>query len=265
MIFQRASTPELIGVVHLPPLPGAPAPSPGLQACLDRALLDAEALARGGASGVIVENLGDAPFEPGAVEPHVVAMLAVIARAIRQRFGDVLAVGVNALRSDALGALGAAAAAGAQFVRVNVHTGAMVTDQGLIQGRARETLLYRQRVAPGVGIAADVLVKHAVPLGPMDLAQVARDTWHRGRASALIVTGSGTGQPTDPADLHRVREAVPDCVLWLGSGLSPEGVPAVRGALDAAIVGTWLHRGADLSAPLDPERVRRLVGALRAE
>ena len=259
----RNESPALIGVVHLPPLPGSPAGGPGLQACLDAALRDAEALADGGAVGVIVENLGDAPFEPAAVEPHVVAMLGVIAREVRQRFGERLAVGVNALRNDAAGAIGAAAAAGACFVRVNVHTGAMVTDQGLIQGRARETLLYRSRVAPGVGIAADVLVKHAAPLGPADLTQVARDTWHRGRADALIVTGSGTGQPTSPADLATVREAVPSCVLWLGSGLSPASAPAARGYLDGAIVGTWLHRDADLAAPLDVERVRRMVGALR--
>jgi len=234
-----------------------------MQACLDRALADAEALAEGGASGVIVENLGDAPFEPGAVEPHVVAILGIISREVRLRFGDRLAVGVNALRNDAAGALGAAAAAGARFVRVNVHTGAMVTDQGLIQGKARETLLYRARIAPEVGIAADVLVKHAAPLGPADLTQVARDTWHRGRADALIVTGSGTGRPTDPTDLHTVRAAVPECVLWLGSGLTPEGASAVREVLDGAIVGTWLHRDADLSAPLDVERVRQMVGALQ--
>ncbi len=253
----------LIGVVHLPPLPGSPVTGPGFDACLDRALRDAEALAEAGADAVIVENLGDAPFEPAAVEPHVVAMLAVIAREIRARFGDRLAIGVNALRNDAAGAIGAAAAAGARFVRVNVHTGAMVTDQGLIQGRARETLLYRARVAPEVGIAADVLVKHAAPLGPADLKQVARDTWHRGRADALIVTGSGTGRPTDPADLAAVRDAVPECVLWLGSGLTPERAPAVRAYLNGAIVGTWLHKDSDLTAPLVTERVRRMADALK--
>jgi len=253
----------MIGVVHLPPLPGSPMSSPGFQACLDRALFDAEALADGGAVGVIVENLGDAPFEPAAVEPHVVAMLGVIAREVRQRFGDRLSVGVNALRNDAAGAIGAAAAAGARFVRVNVHTGAMVTDQGIIQGRARETLLYRARVAPQIGIAADVLVKHARPLGPADLTQVARDTWHRGCADALIITGSGTGRPTDPSDLVTVRDAVPECVLWLGSGLTPERARVVRRLMDGAIVGTWLHQDADLAAPLDVERVRRIVGALQ--
>ncbi len=226
---------------------------------MDRALADAEALAEGGALGLIVENLGDAPFAAGAVEPHVVASLSRVARAVVERFGTDLCVGVNALRNDAVGALGAAAAAEAGFVRVNVHVGAMVTDQGVIQGRARETLLYRQRVDPALGIVADVMVKHAVPLGDQRLEVVARDTWARGRADALILSGSGTGQPTCPDDLVRVRAAVPQAPLWIGSGLNPDTVPQLGPLADAAIVGTALHEGEKLDRPLDPERVRRMV------
>lgn len=249
----------VIGVLHLAPLPGAPVPGPGLDAVIQRALVDAEALAVGGARGVIVENLGDAPFASGPVEPHVVAALSRVALTVRERFGDALCVGVNALRNDALGALGAAAAAGAGFVRVNVHVGAMVTDQGLIEGRARDTLLYRQRIDPGLGIVADVLVKHAVPLGDQQLEDVARDTWHRGHADALVVTGRGTGRPTAPDDLRRVRSAVPLAPLWLGSGLTLASIPTLGPLVDAAIVGTVLHEGEQLDRPLDPERVRQVV------
>jgi uncharacterized protein len=249
----------VIGVLHLLPLPGAPTPGPGLAAVVDRALADAEALVVGGARGVIVENLGDAPFAHGAVEPHVVACLSRVALAVRQRFGDALCVGVNALRNDVVGALGAAAAAEAGFVRVNVHVGAMVTDQGIIEGRARDTLLYRQRVAPSVAIVADVLVKHAVPLGDQQLEDVARDTWHRGRADALIITGSGTGRPTSADDLRRTRAAVPAAPLWIGSGLTAATIPTLGPLCDAAIVGTTLHEGERLDRPLDPERVRQVV------
>ncbi len=249
----------VIGVLHLPPLPGAPLPGPGLRRVLDAALRDAEALVEGGARGVIVENLGDAPFAAGAVEPHVVASLSRVALAVRERFGDALCVGVNALRNDALGALGAAAAAEAGFVRINVHVGAMVTDQGVIEGRARDTLLYRRRVDPAVGLVCDVLVKHAVPLGEQRLADVARDTWCRGRADALVITGSGTGQPTSAADLRTARGAVPEAPLWIGSGLTAETVATLGPLADAAIVGTTLHEGEQLDRPLDPERVRRMV------
>jgi predicted TIM-barrel enzyme len=113
-----------------------------------------------------------------------------------------------------------------------------------------------------VQIVADVLVKHAVPLGPWTLEDAARDTARRGRADVLVVTGSGTGRPTDPSHLARVRGAVPGVPVWVGSGLDPDGVAAM-GPLDGAIVGTWLHRDGDLDAPVDVARVRAMADALR--
>jgi membrane complex biogenesis BtpA family protein len=235
-------------------------PSPGLAAVLDAALRDAEALAQG-ADAAIVENFGDAPFSRGAVEPSVVAAMTRIVAEIRRELPD-LPIGVNVLRNDARAALSVAAATGARFIRVNVHTGAMVTDQGLVQADARATLLERQRLGADIEIAADVLVKHAVPLGTPDLADVARDTFHRGKARALIVTGSGTGRPLDPKDLDTVRAAVPDAFLLAGSGTDPDAAVRLRGRLVGMIVGTWLHEDGDLAKRLDPRRVRKMAAIL---
>lgn len=251
----------LIGVLHLPPLPGSPRPGPSMSAIVDWALRDAEALVEGGARGIIVENLGDAPFGV-RVEPHVTAALAVVARQVVQRFGDRAVVGINALRNDPLAALGAAAASGAGFVRVNVHVGTMVTDQGVIEGRPRDTLLYRQRVAPHAAVVADLLVKHAAPLAPVDLPQLARDTFRRGGADVLVLTGSGTGQPTDLDRVRAVRAAVPEARVWVGSGVTPDTAAEVGGVAHGAIVGTCLHEDGDLAAPLSRERVRAVVTGL---
>lgn len=149
---------------------------------------DARVLALGGAQAVIVENLGDAPFAE-LVEPHVTAMLAVVAQHVLAAVGQELVVGVNALRNDGLAALGAAAGSGAGFVRINVLTGAMVTDQGVIQGRARETLLYRNRVGAECGHRggrdgqARVPVGHGHGLGPV--CQRLFWTWWSGCAGGV--------------------------------------------------------------------------------
>jgi uncharacterized protein len=254
--------PLLVGVVHLLPLPGSPRRSPGLDAVLARAVADARALADGGADAVIVENLGDAPFDAGPVAPATVAAMTRAAHAVRLA-APQLHLGVNVLRNDARAAVGIAAAVGASFVRINVHVGAMVTDQGVVEGRARETLLERARLGADLRIVADVLVKHAVPLGPWSLEDAARDTAHRGLADVLVVTGAGTGRPTDPSHVARVRHAVPEVPVWVGSGLDPSGV-ATSGPFDGAIVGTWLHRDGDLDAPLDVDRVRGMAEALRS-
>ena len=248
-------------MIHLPPLPGSPRSGPTPQALLDRALHDADALAEGGAAGCIIENLGDAPFAPDAAEPHVVAHLAVLAHGVRQRFGDRLRVGINVLRNGALEALGVASAVGADFIRVNVLAGAMVTDQGVIQGQARRVMLYRRRLELDCAVAADVMVKHASPLGQLEIEQAARDAFLRAGADVLIVTGAGTGFPADPARLRAVRQAVPTAPLWLGSGLTPANAALYRPHCDAAIVGTWLHRDGQLDLPLDVQRVRDVVEA----
>jgi len=248
-----------VGVIHLPPLPGSPRPSPGLDVVCERAVADARALAAGGADGIIVENLGDVPFHPGRVAPYTVAAMTRVALAVR-RAAPGPRLGINVLRNDALSALSVAAAAGADFIRVNVHAGAMITDQGLIQGEARGTLLERASLAAPVAIAADVLVKHAVPLGDVRLEDAARDTWERALADVLIVTGAGTGRPTAPDDVARVRRELPDAALWVGSGATPDNVSALPA--HGFVVGTWLHRDGDLSAPLDPARVARMREAI---
>lgn len=263
-------TTRLVGVVHLLPLPGAPRPGPGLDAVLRRAQQDARALAEGGADGVIVENLGDAPFAAGRVPAVTVAAMTRAAMAVREA-APTLPLGLNVLRNDGEGALAVAAATDARFVRVNVLSGVMATDQGLVQGTARSVLLARRMLGVDVAVVGDVLVKHAHPVGlpgPADggrarlLEDLARDTFARGGADALIVSGRGTGQPTAPEDVARVRRAVPGAPVWLGSGLTPGGAAEGVDLLDVAIVGTWLHEDADLSRPLDAARVARMREAL---
>lgn len=260
-MWRPGELPSFIGVLHLAPLPAAPRPGPGLDGVIRRALADAETLAAHGADAVILENLGDAPFEAESVGPYVVAAMTRVALAVREAH-PTLQLGINVLRNDALAAMAIAAAVEAQFIRVNVHTGVMVTDQGVITGRARETLLLRRALDADVRVAADVFVKHASPLGSPDFAQSARDTWHRGGASALIVTGSGTGQAISLERLRAAREAVPEACLWAGSGVTPDQLPAILPWIDAAIVGTYCHQEGRLDAPLDPIRVRAVRAAL---
>ncbi len=251
----------LIGVVHLLPLPGAPQPSPGLDAVEARALQDARALIAGGCDGLILENFGDAPFAGATVDPWTIAAMTRLASSIRA-IDPAPMLGINVLRNDAVAALSIAAATGASFIRVNVLVGAMVTDQGVITGAARALLLERNRLGASVSIVADVHVKHAEPLGGTPLEHAAHDAWTRGGADALIVTGSATGKLFDPSDLERVRGAAPGAPIWSGSGLTPENARAHGARLDGAIVGTWLHRDGDLSLPIDADRVRVMRDAL---
>ena len=245
----------LIGVIHLPPLPGSPRHAGGgLEPVIARALADLAALEEGGVDGAIVENFGDRPFPKRASKATVAAMSVVVRELVREAR---VPLGVNVLRSDGEAALAIAAAAGARFIRVNVFCGVAFTDQGIIEGDARAILRLRTALGARVAILADVHVKHAHHLGT--LAEAARDA-ARNLADALIITGSGTGEAASPDDVAVAREASGLPVL-VGSGITPGNIRRF-GAADGFIVGTYLKRDGMTEAPVDPARVRALRAAL---
>ena len=225
------------------------------------AVEDARTLVENGMDALLLENYGDAPFTPGRVEPATVAGLAVIASEIRRAVPHA-PLGINVLKNDARAALAIACAVGARFIRVNVHAGAVLADQGLVHSDAYNTLRDRRLLGADIAIFADVAGKHAVPLAPIDLEQHARDLTHRGLADGLVVSGQATGAATPIEDLKRVRSAVPDVPLLVGSGVTPETAEELLSVADALIVGTSLKRDGDVNAPVDPDRVRRLVAAV---
>lgn len=252
----------LVGVVHLPPLAG-----PGrlhTDALVGRAVADAQAYSDAGFDAVIVENLGDVPYPKDTSDPHVVGMMTRVVTAVVAAVP--VPVGVNLLRNDALGALGVCHATGASFIRVNILSGAAVTDQGIIEGRAREVIAYRRLLGHDSGdqrvaVLADIDVKHAAPLAPRPLEQVAKDTAHRAGADVLLVTGPGTGKGTDLDQVARVRAAVPGHPVWVASGLRAESLGAALEVASGAIVGSDAKQDGDAGRPVDPERAGALAAA----
>jgi membrane complex biogenesis BtpA family protein len=250
----------VFGMVHLHPLPGAPLYGGSMDAVIDAALADARAICDGGAAGIVFENFGDRPFVKNRAGAETIAamtrVIAEIARAVRLPFG------VNVLRNDAHAAVAIAAATGAEFIRVNVHTGVMFTDQGVIEGEAAATLRMRASLAPHVLIFADHLVKHATCLPGIDVVQSARDLRLRGLADAVIVSGSETGAAADPERLALLRDAI-DAPLLIGSGLTAANAESYADA-DGAIAGTSIKRDGDVDAPVDARRVEEVVNAFRS-
>jgi membrane complex biogenesis BtpA family protein len=247
----------LIGVVHLLPLPGSPRCGGEIKEVIKRAVADARAYEQGGADAVVIENFGDVPFTKGAVPPETAAAMAVAGAAVRAAVR--LPVGFNVLRNDPRTALGLCAACDGGFIRVNVHSGAMLTDQGVIEGQAFDTLRQRRQLCPGVAILADVHVKHALPLAPMSIETTARDTLERGLADGLILSGTGTGQATDLGDIRRVRTACPAARLFVGSGITAENAAEYLPFVDAVIVGSSLKSRGRVANTVDSKRVAALA------
>ncbi len=251
-----------LGVVHLLPLPTAPRWQGSLKAVIDRAEQEATALVAGGVDGIIVENFFDAPFPKDRVDPAVVSAMTLIVHHLQQLVP--VPIGVNVLRNDAASALAIATCTGAQFIRVNVLTGVMATDQGLIEGCAHDLLRYRRTLGSEVQILADVLVKHARPLGSPNLTTAVQETLDRGLADGVILSGWATGSPPSLEDLELAKAAAQDAPVFIGSGASWENIPQLIQAADGVIVASSLKRKGDVRQPIDPHRVGQFMEVLGA-
>lgn len=251
----------VIGMLHLPPLPGSPGYGGELLAVRDFVLRDAAALVEGGVAGLLLENYGDVPFFPERVPHHVVAHLTAIAVEIRRRFS--LPLGINVLRNDGRSALAVAHAAGAEFIRVNILCGARLTDQGVIQGIAHDLLRERKDIgAERVRIFADVNVKHSAPLGDRPLSDEVADTIERGGADAVIVSGQATGHLVDQSELRQVRQSAGKTPLLVGSGVTVETIGQLSTLADGFIVGTALKQNGLVTGPVVTAKVRELIAAV---
>ena len=135
----------------------------------------------------------------------------------------------------------------------------MAADEGLVTGEASETLRQREALGVDVKILADVLVKHAVPLGNQDLGLMARETAQRGLADGLIISGPATGLPTLRSDVAQARSADPQGFILVGSGVTESNARELLAIENGAIVGTSLKQDGAITKPLDPQRVKSMA------
>lgn len=263
MITQKifGTTKPIIGVVHLLPLPTSARWGGDLITVMERAEQEATALAAGGVDGIIIENFFDAPFPKDHVDPAVVSAMTVIVDRIKSLI--MLPIGINVLRNDAQSALAIASCLEAAFIRVNVYTGIMATDQGLIEGKAHEIQRYRQELNSNIAIFADVLVKHAHPLGQPNLIASVKDTIERGLADAVIISGGATGTAPSYEDLQLAKSVSLDTPILIGSGANWDNIGNLLQVGDGVIVASSLKRHSKITEPIDPIRVAQFVEAAK--
>jgi uncharacterized protein len=246
----------LIGVLHLLPLPGAPLYEGAIHRVYDQALAELEVFQRHRLDSVIVENFRDMPYFPGRVPAETVAAMAAVSREVVR--AAAMPVGINVLRSDGEAAIAVATASGAHYVRINVHMGAVVADQGIVQGSSQFSVRLRSALKSRALIFADVAVKHAAPVAGRSLDIETRDLTERGLADAVIVTGDRTGVETSVTDVDIVRRstALP---LLVGSGATPENIEQMLPKVNGLIVGSYFKKDGAGHNFVDESRVQRFV------
>lgn len=251
---------RLVGVLHLPPLPGAVNyAGASVRSIVDRAVEDAVALERAGFSHVMVQDASDMP-QAVRVGAPTVAALAVVGAAVAEAVA--IEIGVIAGHNDGPSAVAIAHAVGASFVRVKVLTGAAVGPTGLIEGCAHDVAAMRRLLGSEVEVWADVHEATSVPLASA-LPWAAREARSFGGADALVVTrDSGVSDAVD--DIAALRRDLPDVPFLIGGRVSLDTVDAAVAGADGAILGSALKRSSAPDARVDPAVAARFGAAVPA-
>lgn len=254
----------LIGMIHCPPLPGAPRYRGETMAEIhDACLRDAERLVSGGLHGLIVENHGDIPFsKPEDIGPETPACLAVITDRIKREFG--VPIGINVLANAPLAALATAVAGGADFIRVNQWANAYVANEGFMEGRAAEALRYRALLrAERVRVFTDAHVKHGshAIVADRSIPELTRDLAFFD-SDCIIATGQRTGNSATLEEIEEIGGAT-HLPLLVGSGVTEDNILAILQRTNGVIVASSLKEDGVWWNPVDPARVERFVAAAR--
>ena len=256
MTFVARGSRALIGMIHLPPLPGSTNyMGQPFDQIVEQALRDARALHAAGFRAAIVQNTHDLPFTATA-PPETVAFLSVVGWQIRRELN--WPIGVNILKNDAPGALAVAAAVGADFVRLKVYVGAVLGAEGVLAPSAADALRTRQRLGSRTEIWADLLDRTSVPLVPQPLEQMAEWATKFGGASVVIVTGDSWAATLDMA--RTARTALPDTPIAIGGGVTQANVTEALDVADVAIIGSALEEH-PFTGPVSPTKARALAEA----
>jgi len=232
-----AGVKPMIGMVQLKPLAGSSRyGGESLESVLEHALLQTAILVDAGFPVVMVQNLGDLPVSSAATANQV-AWMARVTDEVRR--ASSLPVGINLLENDVDAMFAVASAAGADFVRIKVYVGAMVTPGGIETGRAFEAIRARTTLrAGGIGIFADIHDRTGVPLASAGLADDIHTAVAIGGTDGIVLTGRSQAETLEMLAIG--RQSFPKLPILAGGGANATNVAKFSALADGAIVSSAL-------------------------
>jgi len=250
---------ELIGMVHLPALPGSPThDGSAWQDIIRAAQDDARVLEQSGFDAVLIQNSLDRPTRE-RVDIATVAQLTRAASALRDACS--LPIGVNVHKNDGPAGVAVAAAAGATFVRVKVHTGAVISAEGVVTGCAHETLALRRRLGADVAIWADVHDPTSRAITGDNFVDAATDAADFGAADALVITLASLDETL--SRIAALREHLPNTPMVIGGKVTHATVRSAMAGSDSIIVGSALKSTPGIAGHVDPAVAADFIAAAR--
>lgn len=250
----------VIGMVHCLPLPGTLKYKDNMHEIIAQAIEDAITLEKAGVDAIIVENMGDDPFNI-TLDNIQVAALSVVSALVKQSVN--IPVGIDAAMNDYNTALSIAKVIDADFVRIPVFVDTVEFYGGIISPCAREALLYRKSIgAENVKIFADIQVKHTHMVLPTVSIEDSANAAISCGADAIIVTGTHIGKETPMEIIKKVKE-ISSIPVIIGSGVNKNNIKDQLNIADGAIIGSSLKVGGKIENPISYELTKAVLDNIK--
>lgn len=268
-IFQKPK--PIIGRIQLLALPGSPNWEGQWDTLTSRAEQEATALATGGVDGLILENFHDTPYTRGRMDVAGAIAMAMLARKLKQ-FTN-LPIGISVLRNDPETALAIVLNTHADFIRLPLLSGALITESGVINSRMNELLHYKNQLKADLPpLLVDISLQHLAPasklghLSPAQnlthLIQIANDIPQSCQPAGFIISD----QVLEPELLASLKTQVSAPVL-IEHQTANQDPDAHFNAADGLILEVDIRKSKALQpddAPtIDMTRVEEIVNRLR--
>ena len=156
-----------------------------------------------------------------------------------------------------------AMATGAQFVR-EIFTGVYASDFGIWNTNLGEVARHRQAIhGQHIKLFFNIVPEAATYLGQRNIVEIARSTVFNGRPDALCISGLTAGVETSAETLRRVKEVLPEVVVFANTGVRLENVAAQLAIADGTITGTTFKRDGYIWNEVDVNRVRTFMDKVK--
>ena len=252
----------VVGMIHTEALPGTPNYKGSVKAVIDKAKKEAIVYKNTGIEVVMVENMHDVPYLKRSIGPEITYVMSIVGYEVKNETG--LSCGIQILAGANKEALASAHSAGLDFIRVEGFVFAHIADEGIIESGAGELLRYRKQIgAENILIFTDVKKKHSSHSITSDVSIVeTAKAAEFFQSNGIIVTGATTGDPADPDDVIKVKEAT-NLPVIIGSGINLNNIKKYYEAGDAFIIGSYFKQGGYWKNEIDPDRVKSLVEKIK--
>ncbi|NPV69210.1 MAG: BtpA/SgcQ family protein [Firmicutes bacterium] len=249
----------IIGLVHLPPLPGAPKFEAGtrMKDLVKTAVKDAKALKEAGFDAMIFANEGDYPYS-NPVGLETVAAYARIATEVIDKVK--MPYGVGCL-IDPKATFALARALDAQFVRTYM-SGVFASLFGLEVFNPGDIARYIKSIDAGSIPMFLNLTPHAgTSLDKREFLSLIDGALFMLGPEVVLMPGPRAGLPPDLALLKEAKKRYPKVKIMVSSGVTPANVKEALEYGDGILVGTNVKVDGYIFNPIDPARCEALMKA----